>query len=73
MSTINQRAPPHWVSDRMAVGVGLFIAYFIHYIFLWTTHTNKTEPGCIEYLKKRIHTFGIACTIIIFYYEVFFL
>jgi hypothetical protein len=57
-------APEGWIQQRLAVGVALFITYFTHYLFLWLAYTGKTIPEPLEPIKTRIHTFGIACTIL---------
>ena len=51
-----------WVDKRLAVGSAIFILYFIHYAFLLLGKLGKCNYESLEFLQKRIFTYGIAGT-----------
>lgn len=54
-----------WVDKRLAVGSALFILYFIHYTFLLFGILGRCNFESLEFIQKRIFTYGIAGTLIL--------
>jgi len=57
----------HWTNVRIAVGIAMFIVYFLHYLFIGaafyqekTFNLNKKQA---KILMKKIYLYGIGCLI----------
>lgn len=53
-------APDGWVANRLAVGAGVFVLYFTHYISLLLHVKGGTESK--EYLNRRVYLYSITGT-----------
>ena len=57
----------HWTSVRLAVGISMFITYFLHYIFIgaafYYEERFKLSKKQAKILMKKIYLYGIGCLI----------